>query len=428
MSHSFIAAGLDVGTTKVCAVAAEISRREIRLLGVGLVPSSGLKKGIIVNMEGAIDSISRAIRESGKTAGIKIKSASVSISGAHIKSFESTGAVGVRGREVSRPDIRRAIDSAKTVYIPLDREILHAIPLEFVLDGQEGITDPRGMCGVRLESRLRILTGAVSPVQNLLKCCLKAGLDVRELVYEVLASAHATLSPQEREAGTLLVDIGGGTTGLAFFSDSALKHAGVIGIGGNHLTNDLAVGLKIHSSEAERVKKEGVAAFPRGASSQAGDREIEVTQPGGQKSVLPGKCITEILQPRCEELLEMIKKDIEGSIRRGAVRSIVFTGGSALLKGLVGMAERYFELPARIGLPFSPAGMSSDFATPANSAAIGLATYDSEHIMQNLTAEERPGRLLGQMTLRAKEFMKNNRVINLISRKEGGVLCLKSRK
>jgi cell division protein FtsA len=288
VTRPHIAVGLDVGTTKVCAVVAEVrggkAGGKADVLGLGFSPSAGLKKGIVINVDATVDSIRKAVREAEASCGARVKSVSVGISGAHIKGFDSSGAVGIRGKEVSAADVERSIDSAKAVYIPLDREVLHVIPTEFVLDGQEGIIQPAGMSGVRLEARVHIITGASSPIQNLLNCCEKAGLEVSDVVFEPLASAHAVLTEEERESGAIIIDIGGGTTDVALFKDGSLRYAAVIGLGGNHFTNDIAVGLRISVRDAEDLKKTSGAAYE---GLVAKEEEINITQAGGTIRTLP---------------------------------------------------------------------------------------------------------------------------------------------
>jgi cell division protein FtsA len=246
--------GLDVGSSKVCAVAAELNDRGVSILGVGEAPSKGLRKGTVIHMDATVDSIRKAVAEAEASAGIRIKSVAAGISGVHINGLSSNGAVGIRGKEVQPFDRERAIDSAKAIYIPLDREVLHVIPTEFTLDGQGGIIDPVGMAGVRLEAKVHIITGLASAVQNLMKCCEKAGLDVADIVFNPIASASAALSGDEMESGVVLVDIGGGTSDIVFFKNGALRHASVLGVGGAHVTNDIAVGLRANINEAEKLK------------------------------------------------------------------------------------------------------------------------------------------------------------------------------
>lgn len=417
-----ICAGLDIGTSKVCAVVAEIRSKDMHILGIGTSPAKGVRKGMIVSIDAAVESIRKAVHEAQSISGTRIKSVSVGISGGHIKGFSSSGTVGVRGKEVTHKDIERAIDSAKTVYIPLDREILHVIPAEFILDEQEGIVDPLGMAGVRLEAKAQIITGAVSSVQNVLKCCEKAGLDVSEVVAQPVATSHAVISQEEKELGVILIDIGGGTSDIALFKDGYLRHISVLGIGGAHITNDIAIGLKVNIQEAERLKKASGAAFG-GMIDQA--EEIQITQSGDQQRSILRKYLVEIIQPRSEEMLEMIRKEIHAY--EPATCGAVLTGGTSLLNGFGRMAETVLALPVRIGRPetnrIKHPEMSPEFAT-----GIGLAAYIAEAekevgVYQNVFAGawERC-RVSFNNAFKYVEFL------NLYNRKEGGVLCLKSKK
>lgn len=423
MTRSHIIFGLDVGTSKVSGVAAEVSRKEVRILGTGAALSSGIKKGIVVNMNAAADCIKRALKETETSSGIRIRSVSATISGSHIRGFESVGAVSVSGSEVSRTDVTKAVSSAKAVYIPLDREVLHAVPTGFIVDGHDGVANPVGMRGGRLEASVHIITGAASPVQNLIKSCSRAGVHVTDIICEPLVSAHCTLTGKEKESGAVLADIGGGTTGVAFFRSGVLRHAGVIAIGGNHLTNDIAVGLKISLPEAERIKRESGAAMP-GITSQR--EEIKFLQSDGREKIMTGKIISEILQPRCEELLELIYKEIESSSGNGiAVRSVVLTGGTSLLKGFRRMAESRLRVPVRIGLPGNIRGLDADLRGPEYAAAVGLITFNAESIV--CSDEQELLNLPGKAKYWFNNFFKYKN-LNPTTRKEGGVLCLKSRK
>ncbi len=424
--RSNVAIGIDVGTTKVSAIVAERNREGMRVVGAGTVPSRGLKKGMVVNIDATVDAISGAVREAEASSGIRIKSGYLVISGTHIKSFDSSGAVGVRGGEVTPKDIARAVDSAKAVYIPLDREVLHVFPTGFLLDGQDGITDPVGMCGVRLEAKVQIVTGAVSSLQNLLTCCEKAGLGVADLVCAPVASAYGVLTEEERESGAIVVDVGGGTTGIAFFKDDGLRHTGIIGVGGNHLTNDISVGLRIPFSEAERLKKEAGAAFD---GLLGGEEEITVAQSNGQERSLPKKYIVEILRPRCEEIVELIGEEIKrGSAYEEAVCGIVLTGGSSLLRGFDRMAEATLGLPVRSGSPSGFRGMRSAFEGPADAAAAGLMAYTFRSGARGDRDIDVVDSLFARMKDRLKGIFTYKDYINLITRKEGGMVCLKSRK
>ncbi len=425
MSRQHITVGLDVGTTKICAMVADTGGEAAEILGFGASPSAGLRKGIVINIDATVDSIKKAVREAEASSGVRIKSISVGISGAHIKGFDSSGVTGLRGREVSASDVKRSIDSAKAVYIPLEREVLHVIPMEYVLDGQDGITDPIGMSGVRLEARVHIITGAVSPMQNLLKCCEKAGLEVSDVVFEPLASAHAVLTEEEKESGTILIDIGGGTTDVALFKYGSLRYTSVIGVGGNHFTNDIAVGLRITANEAEKLKKAAGAACENFVDAA---EQMEITQAGGQKRSLPRKHVAEILQPRCEEMLELIKEEIKKCSGHGiAICGVVMTGGASQLSGFNKMAESVLALPVRSGYAGQMSGLKNELRSPAYSTGIGLATYGYEPEMKNVAHASRTG-LLGILADWARDKFRYADYFNFINRKEGGMLCLKSRR
>lgn len=395
--------GLDVGTTKVCAIVGAAGDEGVTVRAASSHPSSGLKKGVVIDIEATAATIKKAVDEAAEQAGITVKEVCVGISGNHIKSVNSFGAVGIKGKEVAPEDVERAIDAASAVYVPLDREILHVLPTDFILDGQDGIKDPVGMAGVRLEVKVYIVTGAVTSVQNLIKCCERAGLEVADIVLQPLASAEATLTPYEREMGIMLVDIGGGTTDIAIYRDARLRHTAVLGIGGNHFTNDLAVGLRLPLHEAERVKKHYGTVIPsdftgRAALSGAlpppnGDGEVEVIALDGQVRGIPKKYIEEILHPRGRELLELIKQELQTVHAGGmAVAGVVLTGGASLLAGFDRMAEAILSMPVRIGYPGramrrsledpgAPAavnGLSEDFDSPLYATGIGLVLHGAE--------------------------------------------------
>ncbi len=426
MMAQHISVGLDVGTTKVCAVVADLGRREAGILGFGVAPSQGLRKGIVINIDATVDSIKKAVKEAEASSGARIKSVSVGISGAHIKGFDSSGAVGLRGKEVSSADVSRSIDSAKAVYVPLDREVLHVIPTEFVLDGQDGITDPIGMSGVRLEARVHIITGAVSPLQNLLKCCEKAGLEITDVIFEPLASAHAALTKEEKESGSILIDLGGGTTDIALFKDGSLRYASVIGVGGNHFTNDIAVGLRIMLGEAEKVKKTAGAAYERFVS---GSEEIQITQADGPMRTMPRKYVAEILQPRSEEILELIKDEIGKCLGHGtALCGAVMTGGASQLSGFDKLSESVLGLPVRAASPGHPKGLKSEIKSPIFSTAVGLATYEYALEAKDIAYAGLAGGAFAMMREWVKNKFRFADYFNFNNRKEGGMLCLKSKK
>jgi cell division protein FtsA len=374
MRQSNTIVGLDVGTTKICAVVGEIVNNDLEIRGVSMSPSAGLRKGVVVNIDSTVDSIKNAVEKAETFTGININAVRIGISGSHIKGFDSCGAAGVRGKEVSYMDLERAIDSAKAAYVPLDREVIHVIPAGYILDGQNGIRDPVGMTGVRLEAKVFIVTGSVTSTQNLIKCCERACLEVTDVIFEPLASAWSILTDDEKELGVAMVDIGGGTTDIVLFKDGWLRHSSIITIGGNHFTNDIAVGLRISVSEAERLKKSfGSAAIIMVDESE----EIDIIQ-AGQGRKIPRRHLTEIIQPRADELLEFIKNElISCSGYDIASRGVVLTGGGSLLEGLDMFAETALGLPVRIGYPKDIKGCQ-DINNPMYATGAGLVLYGFE--------------------------------------------------
>ncbi|MDP2754762.1 MAG: cell division protein FtsA [Nitrospirota bacterium] len=373
--HGNIIVGLDVGTTKICAVVGELIEGELEIRGISTSASTGLRKGVVVDIESTVESIKNAVKTAESITGVEINAVYVGIAGGHIKGFNSYGAVGLRGKEVAYVDVERVIDSAKAVYVPLDREVLHVIPTGYILDGQNGIRDPIGMMGVRLEAKVYIVTGAVTSVQNLLKCCEKVGLEVVDIVFEPIASAEAILTDDEKELGVAIVDIGGGTTDIILYKDGWLRHTSVLAIGGNHFTNDIAVGLRVSVSEAERVKK----SFGSAATSMVGDsEEIDINQAGQGKKILRRR-LAEIIQPRTEELLDLVKGElISCSAYDVASTGIVLTGGGSLLEGLDRMAEAVLGLPVRIGFPNDIKGCKNIVNNPMYATGVGLVLYGLE--------------------------------------------------
>ncbi|OGW39565.1 MAG: cell division protein FtsA [Nitrospirae bacterium RBG_13_39_12] len=375
MKRGNIIVGLDVGTTKICAVVGSIMDGDLEILGVTTSASSGLRKGVVVNIESTVESIKNAVKNAETLTGVEISTVNIGIAGGHVKGFNSYGAVGIRSKEVGQVDIERVIDSAKAVYVPLDREVLHVIPTGYTLDGQNGIKDPIGMMGVRLEAKVYIVTGAVTSVQNLLKCCEKVGLEVVDIVFEPLASAEAILTEDEKELGVAIIDIGGGTTDIIIYKDGWLRHTSVLAVGGNHFTNDVAVGLRVSVSEAERIKK----SFGFATAALVNDsEEIDIVQAGTGRKILR-RCVSEIIQPRTEELLELIKSELVSCSGYDlASTGVVLTGGGSLLKGLDRMAEAILGLPARIGFPKGVKGCSDIINNPMYATGLGLVLYGLE--------------------------------------------------
>lgn len=421
-----VVVGLDVGTSKVCAVVAEFSDRGVKVLGVGEAPSQGLRKGIIINMDATTDSIKKAVMDAENSAGVRIKSVVAGISGVHINGINSYGAVGIRGKEVRHSDTERAIDSAKAIYIPLDREVLQVIPTEFILDGQDGIINPVGMSGVRLEAKVYIISGAASSLQNLMKCCQKSGLDVADIVFGPIASASAALSVDEKECGVGLIDIGGGTTDIVLFKDGAIRHASALGVGGMHVTNDIAVGLRTNIYEAEKLKISSGAAFEGMVNARD---EVLINQTGGNTKTIPAKYISEIIQPRCEEMLVMIRKEItECSGYELATCGLVFTGGASLLRGFDKMAESLLGLPVRLGQPVNILGHMAAVRNPVYSMAVGLVTYAYQSSPESTSHDDVFAGAVEGIGGWLKGLLGNKDQIQLNNRKEGGLVCLKSKK
>ena len=327
--------GLDIGTTKICVIVADRTENGIDVVGIGTHPSRGLRKGVVVDIDATVDSIKHAVEEAELMADCEITSVFAGIAGGHIRGFNSHGVVAVKDREVREGDVKRVIDAAKAVAIPMDREVIHVIPQEFIIDDQDGIREPLGMSGVRLEAKIHIVTAAVTSAQNIVKCANKAGLNVIDIVLEPLASAEACLAEDERELGVCLIDMGGGTTDLAVFADGAIKHTSVLGLGGYHISNDIAVGLRTPFEEAERIKKKFGVAAARFLSS---DDVISVPSVGGRRPrQVSRKILCEIIEPRVDEILSLarqalVKAGLEDRIPSG----VVLTGGCSALEGLSG--------------------------------------------------------------------------------------------
>src|SRR5919108_3734234 len=371
--HSIVV-GLDIGTSKVCAVVGEMTEHGVEVIGVGSHSSQGLRKGVVINIESTVNSIKKAVEEAELMAGCEIHNIFTGIAGAHIKGFNSHGIVAVKNKEVTQRDVDRVIDAAKAVAIPMDREVLHVLPQDYIIDDQDGIKEPLGMSGVRLEARVHIITSAVTSAQNIVKCCSRASLNVGEIVSTPLASAEAVLSGQERELGVALVDIGSGTTDIAGFYDGTVRHTAVLGLGGNHLTNDIAAGLRTPTADAERIKQRyGLAR----ASMVAGDERVEVPSVAGKSAgTVSRQILCEIIEPRLDEIFELVQKEIAKSGLEGSLASgMVVTGGSMLLPGAIEMAERCLGLPVRLGVPVHVGGLVDIIDNPVYAAGVGLVLH-----------------------------------------------------
>jgi len=370
--------GLDIGTTKICCIVGNLVDDGLEIVGIGTSPSKGLRKGVVINIESTVEAIQKAIREAELMAGCEIKSVFAGIAGGHIKGLNSQGVIAIKNREVTSEDLQRVIDAAKAIAIPMDREVLHILPQEFIIDDQDGIREPLGMSGVRLEAKVHIVTGAVASAQNIVKCCNRAGVDVADIVLEQLASSEAVLSADEKELGVALVDIGGGTSDIAIFSEGAIKHTSVLSIGGDHLTNDIAVGLRTPMGEAEKIKQ----AYGCCLTSMVGkDETIEVPSVGGRDPrVLSRQLLAEILEPRVEEIFSLVNREIIKSGFEELIASgIVITGGSSILPGMPELAEQVFNLPVRRGSPAGIGGLIDVVNSPIYATGVGLVKYGSRH-------------------------------------------------
>lgn len=374
-----IVVGLDVGTTKICIVVTAVDEKGwCEIIGIGTTPSKGLRKGVVINIDATVDSIKKAVEEAELMAGVPIQGAYVGIAGGHIKGFNSHGVVAVKTREVTKKDIERVIDAAQAVAMPLDREIIHTLTQEFIVDDQDGIVDPLGMSGVRLEAKVHIVTGAVTSAQNIIKSSNRAGLDVLDIVLEPLAAASAVLTDEEKELGVALVDIGGGTTDLAIFGAGSIRQTAVLALGGINLTNDVAYGLRSPVTEAERIKKEYGCALTEMVGE---DEEIEVMGVGGHKPrKVSRRFLSEIIEPRAEEFFELINREILKSGHNDRIASgIVLTGGTVIMSGMAELAEQVFNMPVRVGYPRDVGGLVDVVKSPMYATGVGLIKYGATH-------------------------------------------------
>ncbi len=367
--------GLDIGTSNVVAIVGEVQDDgELEVIGFGSHPSRGLKRGVVVNIEATVNSIQRAVEEAELMAGCEIQSVYTGIAGSHVRSLNSHGIVAIRDREVGRSDVERVIDAARAVAIPADQRILHVLPQEFIIDGQEGIRDPIGMSGVRLEARVHMVTGAASAAQNIVKCVQRCGLEVEDIVLEQLASSHAVLTDDEKELGAALVDIGGGTTDIAVFHDGAIKHTAVIPIAGDQVTNDIAISLRTPTQYAEEIKIKYACALSQLANT---DETIEVPSVGDRPPRrLARQTLGEVVEPRYEELFTLIGNELRRSgFEEMIAAGIVITGGSAKMEGAVELAEEVFHMPVRLGMPQYVRGLGEIVRNPIHATGVGILLY-----------------------------------------------------
>ncbi len=397
--------GLDIGTTKICVVVGEVCKDQVDIVGLGVHPSVGMRKGVVVNIESTVHSISQAISEAEMMAGCEISTVYVGIAGSHIQGFNSHGLIAIKEDEIRRSDIQRVVEAARAVPISPDQKVIHVLPQEYKVDDNAGIQDPQGMTGVRLEADVHIVTGSANSMHNIVKCCNMAGLEVASVVLEPLASSTAVLTKEEMELGVALLDIGGGTSDLAIFCDGAIKHTYVLGLGGHNLTNDLSIGLRTPMKEAERLKELHGCAVSAMIDK---DQVIEVPSVGGRTPrKLSRKVMGEILEPRVEEMLTLVNREMNTVVQGNHTfkdyvnAGLVLTGGSALLDNMQELAEQIFDLPVRIGVPFDIGGVTDIVNTPQCSTGVGLVVYGMRN-MDKMALNKKNKKMMGKFTNKVK--------------------------
>jgi cell division protein FtsA len=400
--------GLDIGTSKVVAIVGEITPDgTIEVVGIGSHPSKGLKKGVVVNIESTVQSIQRAVEEAELMAGCQIHSVYVGIAGSHIRSLNSHGIVAIRDREVFSLDVERVIDAAQAVAIPADQRVLHILPQEYVIDNQEGIKEPLGMSGVRLEAKVHLVTCATNASQNIEKCIRRCGLDVEDIILEQLASSFSVLTEDEKELGVCLVDIGGGTTDIAIFTEGSIRHTGVIPIAGDQVTNDIAMALRTPTQYAEEIKIKYACALTQLAGA---DETIKVPSVGDRPPRdLSRQALAEVVEPRYDELFTLVQAELRRSGFEDLVPAgIVLTGGTSKMEGVVELAEEIFHMPVRVGFPQTVMGLTDIVRNPIYSTGVGLLQYGSTRQDENLLRTAARGPAQAGVLGRLKNWLKNN--------------------
>jgi len=382
--------GVDLGTTKVAAIIAEVEDNELKIVGVGSTPSYGMKRGVIVNLEKAITSIKKAIEEASKMAGVRVDSCYAGISGSHIESINAHAMIATSrtGGTITKRDIERVIEQAKAIILPMDREIIHAIPIEYIVDNERGIKDPIGMSGVKLEAEVHIVTAAIASAQNIYTALHRAGLKVKDLVLQPLASSYAVLQPDELDLGVCLLDIGGGTTDLAIFYDGSIRYSQVIPLGGEYITNDIAIGIRTPHNQAEAIKKKYATLTLKEEEKQ---EEIKVPGIGGREDrVITKEALHNIVSPRVEEILMIANREIKKSGYADVLGAgVVITGGTARLGSLDRFAEEIFNLPVKIGIPKKIGGLTDIILDPIYATGVGLILYGFEKKNVSLIQREK---------------------------------------
>jgi len=411
MSKPSIVTGLDVGTTKVCTVIGELTPSGVDVVGIGQRPSRGLRKGVVANIEATVEAIKQTVADAEQMAGVEVESVLASIGGGHLRGFNSQGVVAVQGktREISAADVARAVDAARAINLPPDREILHALTQGFSVDDQDGVREPVGMLGSRLGVAVHLVTGTVTAAQNVVRSVNRAGLTVEDVVLQPLASGESVLTPDERDLGVILLDIGGGTTDVVLYREGAVWHTAVVPLGGDHITNDIAVGLRTPPTEAEELKKTFGCAL---ASLVLEDETVEVPSIGGRKPrVLSRQTLSRIVQARVEEILTLVAKGIaEAGLNDAATAGVVVTGGATLMEGVPDVAEAIFDMPVRRGVPKWVGGLYEEVESPTFATGVGLVLAGARRRRQaSATRQPRPfgegvpG--VGRMVRRLREWL-----------------------
>jgi len=396
--------GLDIGTSKICAIIGEVNADGmVDIIGVGTAPSRGLRRGVVVNIDHTVSSIRKAVEDAELMAGCQVESVYAGISGGHIKGINSHGVIAIKNREVTQVDVARVIDAARAVAIPLDREVIHILPQEFMVDDQEGIKEPIGMAGVRLEAKVHIITGAVSAAQNIVRCAHRSALKVNDLILQQMASSEAVLSADERELGVVLVDIGGGTTDIAVFVEGSIEYTSVIPVGGEQLTNDIAVGLRTPMAEAEKIKRRYGCAL---SSLVNKDETIPVPGVGGrQPRVLSRALLADVTEPRLEEILGLVRRELEKyNLLQSAASGMVLTGGSVAIEGICDLAEQIFDLPVRLGFPAGISGLVDVVNSPVYATGVGLVLWGARNKGANISASYTNGGVFDRVMGRMKQW------------------------
>jgi cell division protein FtsA len=400
---SDVLVGLDIGTTKTTAIVGEVTETGIDIIGIGTSQAKEMRKGVVVNIDNMVESIKMAVEEAEHMSGCRINSAYVGISGSHVKGQNSLGIVSIKGREVDEDDVQRAVEASRAIAIPIDREIMHVLPQNYVVDGQDGIKDPIGMSGVRLEAKVHIVTGSSSSIQNIVKSVSRVGLDIDAIVMEQLAASETVLSSDEKDLGVALIDIGGANTAIAIFSEGSIKHTAILPVGGNYLTSDIATGLRTPLNEAEIIKLKYGCAL---TSMIPKEETIRVPSVGGREDrEVSRQILGRIVEPRIEEILNFVSKEI---VRSGfedmLAAGVVLTGGTSLLYGINELAEQVFDMPARTGNPTGVGGLADVVNSPAHVVGVGLIVYGSKQLAGDSLYGKKSS-LFGNMTRTIKKWI-----------------------